>query len=316
MNTEQKVGNKAPDGMRRRPAPSRKVRRVRQKAGSAQRTPAPEVAYIPPRPVNRMQMILRLLTVAAVVAAISFGMSIFFKVKNVTVSGADKYTAWEIREASGIKDGDNLLFFGKGKASGNILAELPYVKSVQIGIKLPDTVNIAIEEQDTAYAIQSATGGWWLISAQGKVLENTDIATAASSAIIKGVMLDNPGVGQTARAAARTQPATEETEDGEETTQPETYSADMQLQCALTILQELEKNGMISGISTLDVTSLGKIELWYGDRYQVTFGDQSRIEYKVKCMVRAIGQLEKYQSGVLDVSFTVWPDQVGYTPFE
>ena len=35
----------------------------------------------------------------------------------------------------------------------------------------------------------------------------------------------------------------------------------------------------------------------------------------VDCMNDAILQMSDYQSGVLDISFTIWPNQVGYTPF-
>ena len=44
-------------------------------------------------------------------------------------------------------------------------------------------------------------------------------------------------------------------------------------------------------------------------------GDTSRLDYKVDCMNDAILQMSDYQSGVLDISFTIWPNQVGYTPF-
>ena len=39
------------------------------------------------------------------------------------------------------------------------------------------------------------------------------------------------------------------------------------------------------------------------------------IAYKIAYMKNAILQMSDYQTGILDVSFTTWPDQVGYTPF-
>ena len=44
-------------------------------------------------------------------------------------------------------------------------------------------------------------------------------------------------------------------------------------------------------------------------------GDGSNLAYKVNAAAMAIRQLASYESGVLDASFTTWPDQVGYTPF-
>ena len=110
----------------------------------------PDVVYIPPKPFNRNRLLLSLAITLAVVLALSFSISIFFSVEVVTVSGMEKYTAWDVREASGIKEGEGLLSFGSAKAAGKIRTLLPYVKEVQIGIKLPDTVKIEIVESTVA----------------------------------------------------------------------------------------------------------------------------------------------------------------------
>lgn len=61
--------------------------------------------------------------------------------------------------------------------------------------------------------------------------------------------------------------------------------------------------------------AIDDIILWYGTRYQVNLGDSTNLEHKIACMNAVIAQLSEYQSGVLDCSFTIWPNQVGYTPF-
>ena len=63
------------------------------------------------------------------------------------------------------------------------------------------------------------------------------------------------------------------------------------------------------------MTDLSDIQLWYGQQYQVELGDASRLEYKISYMKAAIAQMADYQSGVLDVSFKIWTDEAGYTPF-
>ena len=65
----------------------------------------------------------------------------------------------------------------------------------------------------------------------------------------------------------------------------------------------------------MDVTRVEDIILWYGTRYQVNLGDSSRLAYKIDCMNDVILQMSEYQSGILDISFKHWADQVGYTPF-
>ena len=87
------------------------------------------------------------------------------------------------------------------------------------------------------------------------------------------------------------------------------------LHSALEILKALEANDIVGEAASVDVSILESIVLWYGTRYQVNLGDTSRMEYKIAYMKGAILELSEYQSGILDVSFTTWPDRVGYTPF-
>ena len=47
----------------------------------------------------------------------------------------------------------------------------------------------------------------------------------------------------------------------------------------------------------------------------MNLGDDSNLDYKISCMNEVIMELNDYQSGILDISFTIWPNQVGYTPF-
>ena len=77
----------------------------------------------------------------------------------------------------------------------------------------------------------------------------------------------------------------------------------------------LENNEILGKIASVDVTDLSDIQLWYGQQYQVELGDASRLEYKISYMKAAIAQMADYQSGVLDVSFKIWTDEAGYTPF-
>lgn len=280
-----------------KPSPERK----RENAASA-----PDVVYTPAKPFNRSRLLLRLATVAAVVIALVFGISIFFKVDTITVSGAEKYTAWMVAEASGIQEGDNLLTLDKVRASGKITAALPYVKSVRIAIELPGTVHIEIEELEVVYSIRDEAANWWLITSDGRVVTRADSATAGGYPNILGVQLSNPADGEQSVAAEST--------DGENPN-PETVTGADRLRTVLSILQYLEENTIIGQVASVDVTDLGDIELWYGQQYQVVLGNATELGYKISCMKSAIDELEDYHSGILDVSFTTRPDDVVYTPF-
>ena len=295
----------------------RKHRRRTAPEGQPRKVSDEQIVYTPAKPFNRNRFLLRLLTVMAVVLALVFGMSIFFKVRTVTVSGAEKYSAWEVKEASGVTDGDALLGLSESKISARIRTSLPYVDRVRVGIKLPDTVKIEITELDVVYAISDNMSNWWLLNAEGKVVDKTNSAASKGYARIIGVELADPVIGKRAVAAV---PQTEEptgTEATEGLMPPVALIQPAhQLEAAITVLVALEANGVIGYVETIDVTDPEHIELWYEDRYQVYLGDDSRMEYKIYMLKGAVAQMGEYQRGQMDISFTTWPDRVWFDQFE
>ena len=300
---------------RRRMDPEEKARLRRKQEEAREKRKAalgnaPVVIYTQPQSFNRDRLILELISVMAVVAALILGMSVFFKVKTITVAGAETYSTWAVQEASGIKEGDNLLTFSKTRARAKILANMAYVDSVRIGIKLPDTVIIYVEELDVAYAIKSGDGDWWLINSSGKVVEQVTQRQAENYTQVLGVTLDSP---QPTRQGVAMELPAETSETGELI--PVTVTGAQRLATALQILKALEDNDIVGDAKSVDVTQLNEILLWYGSRYEVHLGDNTKLDYKIACMNDAILQMSDYQTGILDISFTTWPDQVGYTPF-
>ncbi len=283
-----------------------------RKRKQAQRHDTPAVIYTAPQAFNRSRLFVQLLTVTAVVVALVVGMSVFFKVKNITVSGAETYSAWTVREASGIQEGDNLMTFSRARANAQIRAQLPYVEKSRIGIKLPDTVIIYIEEMDVAYAIRSDDSTWWLMNASGRVVEQIDGSAAENYTQVLGVALDNPQVGEDALAVEDV--PTETNESGEYV--PVAVTGAQRLYAALQILKALEANDIVGEAASVDVTRLDDIILWYGTRFQVNLGDTSQLEYKIDCMNDGILSMSQYDSGILDISFTFWQNEIGYTPFD
>ena len=281
------------------------------KPARPKKEPEIQVQYTPAKPFNRNRFLLHMATVLAVVIAVVLVVSIFFKVDQVLVSGAEKYTPWEIKEAAGIRDGDALLGLSEAKITARIQKKLPYVGDVRVGIKLPDTVNIEIKELDVVYAAEDTSGAWWLMDASGKLVEKISASAAKGYTQILGVRLNNPEIGQQAVAE---EPEPDQTDEAGQTV-PVTVRGSERLAAVISILQYLEENGVIGQAASLDVTSLKDIQLWYEDRYQVLLGDTTRLSFKIQSMKQAIDQQKHYQTGIMDVSFTIWPDEVNLSQF-
>lgn len=275
------------------------------------RAPAQEVVYTAPDPISRKKLILGVATVVSVVLALFLACTAFFKVENIKVSGNFKYDEWTVFEASGIEKGDSLLTFGKGKACARIVQNLPYVKIVRIGITLPNTVNIYIEELDVVYAAQDTDNGWWLLTSGGRVVEKTSAAVAKSSSKLEGFRIQSPVAGESAKAA---EPTPDPNDD-----KPVTVTGQERLEMALSIATELERLGILGQVTSVNVENMGKIRLQYGGTYQVELGDAGQIEKKLKMMVSAIRSREaagNTQKGVLDITFEVYSDAVGFKPYD
>ncbi|MBE6983298.1 MAG: FtsQ-type POTRA domain-containing protein [Ruminococcaceae bacterium] len=271
-----------------------------------------ETVYTEAKPVNITRFLIRIATVVAIVMAIVFGMSIFFKVDKIEVAGTQKYSVAQIQEASGVLNGTNLLTLNKGQIASRILAKLPYIQKVlSIGIRLPDTVIIQVEETEVSYAVQSEDGSWFLVSCQGKILEQVDGAVAYSNTRILGVKLEDPQIGKTAVASEMVAMP-----DVEAPSAPITVYNSERLSAALQIAKEMETNEVLGELATIDVSDMSNITAWYGKKFEIRLGDGADIPKKVFSVVQAISQLGQYQAGVLDASFTTWPDEVYYKSFD
>ena len=85
-------------------------------------------------------------------------LAVFFKVDTIEVTGNSRYTAQEIADSGGIHVGDNLFLVNKFSAAEAITRSLPYISSVRISRKLPDTLCIQVEENGTLCAIEQSGG--------------------------------------------------------------------------------------------------------------------------------------------------------------
>ena len=262
-------------------------RRRRRQSQSQPKTNAPEVVRTQARDFDSRRLLMRIVTIVTIVLAFSIGLSIFFRVETVTVTGCSKYTAWTVSEASGIQQGDSLLFFGRATVGSHIMNALPYVKSVRFSIKLPGVVNIIIEEAPVGYAIEAADGSWWMITSDGIVAEQTDAQGAQQTTIIKGVNLDAPQIGAQAKAY---EPNSESAVTGAD-----------RLAVALQLTQLLEANEILGKMSYVDVTNLQRLYLWYQAQYRIDLGDRQELDTKIATVKAAMAEIGEYQTGVMEL---------------
>lgn len=269
---------------------TKRAPRDRRAPQKKRQQPRQDIQYTQPKPFFRNRLIVQLMSIAAVVLAVTVGISIFFKVDTVMVTGISKHSAHTIVEASGIEKGDSLLFFGRASAAGKIKMSLPYVDTVRFEVSLPGTVNIIVEEKMVAYAVQSTDGTWWMMTADGKIAEKIDAAKLESSPVIEGVLLQDPKVGEYAVAA-------ETPVDG-----TVIATAADRLVAAVKILDRLEAWELFSPATRLDVSDLFALRLYCGPDYRVELGDSADMDAKIMAVKYTLPQLDG-RGGVLKLTY-------------
>ncbi len=276
-------------------------RRERRSSKNTQQRPKEEIQYTQPKPFLRKRLLVQLLTMAAVVLAVAIGVSVFFQVDEVLVTGASQYSALTVAEASKIETGDSLLFFGRAAAAGRIKSALPYVSSVRFEVKLPGTVNIIIEEKLVSYAVEAGDGSWWKITSEGKVVEKVE-NTTLTAPTITGVILEDPVVGK--KAVATEQEGEMVTTTGKE-----------RLNAALKIIGKVEKWELFEQVTDVDVTDLFGLRLDCTGNYRVELGSEESLDKKIQAVKSALIVLENNNGGVIKLQEKDGKWEVQYNPW-
>ena len=214
------------------------------------------------------------------VAAAVFGMSVFFRVHDVTVSGNVRYTAEEIVLASGIEEGDNLFFINRGTATARINARLPYVEQAWIERSLPNRLEIHITESDAVASLTASDGTTWVLDRGCKLLATAGADETEGLIAVSGLSPVEPEVGERLSAPAGEEPKV-------------AYLAD--------ILGMISDLGMQEDVTAVDITDYASPSFRYLGRFTVKLGEYGSLAYKFQLMLSAIAKMSEGDRGTLDV---------------
>jgi hypothetical protein len=211
---------------------------------------------------------------------IIFGVSVFFRITDVQISGATKYTNDQILQMSGIKDGDNLLFVDKAAVAQAIGQGLPYLSEVVVEKDIPNRIVIKVAESKPLAAVKF-DGDWWVIDQNARVLEKSDTIGISGKIIVSGLTPKAAGAGVVIAV-----------DDSEKT----------KLQYLINVLSALESAGMNDRVSTLDVSNITDLTLEVDGRFTVSFGNGENAAYKLVWLNKIISQLGSDDRGQIIVS--------------
>lgn len=223
----------------------------------------------------------KMLVAVAVVLLFSL---VFFRVRTFEVSGNVRYTADEVVEASGITRGDILMAVNKTRTASKLLVKLPYIEEVRVYKEMPGTIRFEVVECTAVMAAKSEFSTYWLMTKDGKLLEEVDSRDdpkLSGIPVIEGVSLNLPTLGQ--------QAAFDDVLSGK---------------TAMNLVGAVSDAGLLGSVSEINLGDPSNITMQYGDNLTVWLGDGSDGDYKLQYLLAVQAQLGDGKRGVLDLSFS------------
>lgn len=205
---------------------------------------------------------------------------LFFRVKEISVTGNSVYSDEEIITATGIEIGDNIFSFSKKEMISDITDSMPYVGDVIIKRELPSGISIEVKEKK-AVMYTLINGDYYLLSDGLTVLSATDKLSGVPSSAIKLVTgtVDRCLVGQTL-----------------------TFMDERTYDSVIQMYSVLKENEMDYYIREIDITSRFDISMQYTDRFDVYIGDMDDFELKIPFLAKVIDELYEEVKGSIDLS--------------
>ena len=227
------------------------------------------------------------LTTLLIVAAIVFGMGVFFRVQTIEVEGAESYTDQQIIDASGVEVGDNLFFINRISVSSLIFSRLPFVEEASIERIMPNRIIITVSES-RAMAYITCLGRQWMMTAKCKLLDG------GTEEDLRGLIeVLNVTPARDEEGAYKLEPGTILEVEPSETLK-------------LTYLQELlhsfEDLDMMADVEQLDLENPANPTFRYLGRFTVRMGPNDNTDYKLRLLLSAVEQMESDLTGTVDLS--------------
>lgn len=227
----------------------------------------------------KKNMLSILLALIVMCVGIVLVFSLFFKINTITITGDKVYSEKMVTDKSGIEIGENLFKINEEKLTEKLSKDLPYIKSVTVERKLPDTIIINVEAAKEIAAI-ATQNGFVLLDETGKVLDKDASILKENVAVINNVKLKEYAEGEMI-----------------------VLTDEKKTETLLKLFEAIKKADM-QLLTEIDLKNINDIKIKYDDRITFAVGSLTNIDTK---LARGVAALEKeneinaYSEGILDL---------------
>ena len=243
---------------------------------------------------KRVKRILLILLCAIVALCVFRLLLLLFPVKEFEIQGDTKYDLNEIVNAAGIRTGDRLYGISKSKVEKRLLEKCPYIESVKIKRKFPNTVCFVIQERGSGWYLQMGED-FYALDYDLKVLTETFDEQMLKDRGLTKLVLPNlqsavAGIGEVPQFGKDDERLRSET---------------------VKIIDAIRTNDIKDRLTYLDLSNRFEIKMVVDGTYIVDFGDMDDADKKIEMLLKTIAdaQDDGYVGG--EISF-ITPSNVGF----
>ncbi len=239
-----------------------------------------------------------------IIVSVVLACTVFFRVEEVEVEGNDRYSTEQILTVADVEKDSNLILTPGDQIANRIYKSLPYVDRVEVRKRFPTTIRLIITEAQPVAVLPSAvvvtteegeeatveTGDLWIINAKGKLLEKADESLALQYTSVEGIQIIEPKQGESAQVRPERQ---------------------RRMETLLTLLQALEKRGLVGSITHIDSTLSTEVSLVYDGRITGKFLSNTDFDRKLQIFEEIVALTGEYEYRTVNLKTDVVYDSPG-----
>lgn len=242
------------------------------------------------RRTGRQTLNYLLLLIVAAAIMVTLSVTVLFNVKTVITDGVTKYAPQAVIDASGVKEGDNLLRVSERAVRKRLLERFPYIEDVSLRRALPDKLVLQVTEAVVLGACQTDEG-YVVVGATGRILETGVSQPPDDAMAIYGMSIHEPKVGRILGKGFNK-------EQEEQKKEEETAFSN------LTYLVEAVQETSFPNITLVDFSDPLNMAVVYDGRVLIELGSVAELSYKLEFVDYVLNeQLPEGYQGTIDASY-------------
>ncbi len=202
-------------------------------------------------------------------------------IANIVIEGESKYKNEQIIKAAEIYEGLNMMSLREKKLNKKITAELPFIHSVELSRKLPDTVKLTVTPAKEKYLIVNDKG-YICIDEYNKVVSVKKMKLQEGSFRIKGYEPQEANVG--------------------ESYEPSDANKEKH-KLVKQMISSMEKGGVIKS-AVINVEDMSDIQVVYNSNVKIYLGECDDLENQISLAGNVIKDaVTNSQTGYIDLRY-------------